>query len=212
MLLNKEVVMNSRFFINVISIAVFVSSGIILNGCASQPVTPTAIDTVMKNEFIGAPDWVTKDCASYIKDNKKICGVGSIGGTRNPSLARTTAVARARTEIARTLQTRVTAMLKDYQATTSGGEYFGKYASDEQHVVDVSKQITNMTISGTVQKEIWISKNGIYYVLVTLDIEKFKNIVQNMHSLPESVRKAVVERADKAFKELDVEIDKQKEN
>jgi hypothetical protein len=204
--------MKSRFFINVISIAVFVSSGIILSGCASQPVTPTAIDTVMKNEFIGAPDWVTKDCALYIKDNKKICGVGSIGGTRNPSLARTTAVARARTEIARTLQTRVTAMLKDYQATTSGGEYFGKYASDEQHVVDVSKQITNMTISGTVQKEIWVSKNGIYYVLVTLDIEKFKNIVQNMHSLPESVRKAVVQRADKAFKELDVEIDKQKEN
>jgi len=204
--------MNSRFFVNVISIAVFVSSGIILKGCASQPVTPTAIDTVMKNEFIGAPDWVTKDCASYIKDNKKICGVGSIGGTRNPSIARTTAVARAKTEIARSLQTRVTAMLKDYQATTSGGEYFGKYASDEQHVVDVSKQITNMTISGTVQKEIWVSKNGIYYVLVTLDIEKFKNIVQNMHSLPESVRKAVVERADKAFKELDVEIDKQKEN
>ncbi|MFZ1037870.1 MAG: LPP20 family lipoprotein [Smithella sp.] len=204
--------MNSRFFINVISIAVFVSSGIILSGCASQPVTPTAIDTVMKNEFIGAPDWVTKDCASYIKDNKKICGVGSIGGTRNPSIARTTAVARARTEIARNLQTRVLAMLKDYQATTSGGEYFGKYASDEQHVVDVSKQITNMTISGTVQKEIWVSKNGIYYVLVTLDIEKFKNIVQNMHSLPESVRKAVVQRADKAFGELDREIDKPKEN
>jgi hypothetical protein len=204
--------MNSRFFINVISIAVFVSSGIILSGCASQPVTPTAIDTVMKNEFIGAPDWVTKDCASYIKDNKKICGVGSIGGTRNPSIARTTAVARARTEIARNLQTRVLAMLKDYQATTSGGQYFGKYASDEQHVVDVSKQITNMTISGTVQKEIWVSKNGIYYVLVTLDIEKFKNIVQNMHSLPESVRKAVVQRADKAFGELDREIDKPKEN
>ena len=204
--------MNSRFFINVISIAVFVSSGIILSGCASQPVTPTAIDTVMKNEFIGAPDWVTKDCASYIKDNKKICGVGSIGGTRNPSIARTTAVARARTEIARNLQTRVLAMLKDYQATTSGGQYFGKYASDEQHVVDVSKQITNMTISGTVQKEIWVGKNGIYYVLVTLDIEKFKNIVQNMHSLPESVRKAVVQRADKAFGELDREIDKPKEN
>ncbi len=204
--------MNSRFFVNVISIAVFVSSGIILSGCASQPVTPTAIDTVMKNEFIGAPDWVTKDCASYIKDNKKICGVGSIGGTRNPSIARTTAVARARTEIARNLQTRVLTMLKDYQATTSGGEYFGKYASDEQHVVDVSKQITNMTISGTVQKEIWVSKNGIYYVLVTLDTEKFKNIVQNMHSLPESVRTAVVQRADKAFGDLDREIDKQKEN
>ncbi len=204
--------MNSRLLIHLISIAVFVSSGIILNGCVSTPVTPSAIDTVMKNEFIGAPDWVTKDCASYIKDNKKICGVGSIGGTRNPSLARTTAVARARTEIARTLQTRVIAMLKDYQATTSGGEYFGKYASDEQHVVDVSKQITDMTISGTEQKETWVSKNGIYYVLVILNVEKFKNIVQNMHSLPESVRKAVVQRADKAFGELDREIYKPKEN
>ncbi|HUN53886.1 MAG TPA: LPP20 family lipoprotein [Smithella sp.] len=204
--------MNSRLLIKVICIAVLVSSGIILYGCATQPVTPTAIDTVMKNEFVGAPDWVTKDCASYIKDDKKICGVGSVGGTRNPSIARTTGVARAKTEIARTLQTRVTAMLKDYQATTSGGEYFGKYASDEQHVVDVSKQITEMTLSGVEQKETWISKNGIYYVLVTLNVEKFKNIVQNMHSLPESVRKAVVQRADKAFGELNRESDKMKEN
>ena len=204
--------MNSRFFINVISIAVFVSSGIILSGCASQPVTPTAIDTVMKNEFIGAPDWVTKDCASYIKDNKKICGVGSIGGTRNPSIARTTAVARARTEIARNLQTRVLAMLKDYQATTSGGEYFGKYASDEQQCSRCFQTNYQHDYIRHCTEEIWVSKNGIYYVLVTLDTEKFKNIVQNMHSLPESVRKAVVQRADKAFGELDREIDKQKEN
>jgi hypothetical protein len=166
----------------------------------------------MKNEFDGAPGWVTKGCTSYIKDSKKICGVGSIGGTRNPSLIRTTAVSRARTEIARNLQTKVIAMLQDYQATTSGGQYFGKSASDEQHVVDVSKQITDLTLSGTEQKDSWISKNGTYYALIILNVEKFKNIVNNMNNIPESVRKSVIEHADKAFKELDMEIDKQKEN
>jgi hypothetical protein len=210
---DKEAFMNVRFIINLISIAVLASIGILLNGCASNSVTqPTAINTVMKNEFDGAPDWVTKGCASYIKDSKIICGVGSIGGTRDPSLARTTAVGRARTEMARTLQTKVIAMLKDYQATTTGGEYFGKSASDEQHVVDVSKQITNTTLSGTEQNNSWISDNGTYYALVILNVEKFKDVVENMNSLPESVRKAVVERADKAFEKLDIEIDKRKEN
>jgi len=205
--------MNARLVINLISIAVIASMGLLLNGCAGNSVTqPTEINTVMKNEFNGAPDWVTKGCSSYIKDSKNICGVGSMGGTRNPSIARTTSIARARTEMARVLQTKVTAMLKDYQSTTTGGEYFGKSASDEQHVVDVSKQITDMTLSGTEHKDSWISGNGTYYALVILSVEKFKDVVNNMNKLPESVRKAVIERADKAFEELDTEIDKKKEN
>jgi len=39
----------------------------------------------------------------------------------NVALARSAAEGRARTELARSLQTRVKAMLKDYQAATQGG-------------------------------------------------------------------------------------------
>ena len=205
--------MNVNLFVNMISIVILVFSLIFINGCATQQVNePKEIASVMKNEFNGAPDWVTKSCNSYIKDEKKICGVGSIGGTRNPSLARSAAIGRAKTEISRTLQTKVMAMLKDYQATTTGGQYFGTSASDEQHVVDVSKQITDTTLVGAEINHSWISNNGTYYALVVLNVDKFKDIVNNMKTLPESTRKAIIERANKSFEELDKEIDKQREN
>ena len=54
-----------------------------------------------------------------------------------------------------------------------------------------------------------VSKTGAYYALVELDVDKFKDTVNKIQNLSESVRKAVIERADKAFEELDNEIDKQ---
>jgi hypothetical protein len=180
------------------------------SSCASSQPPPK----VEKSEFDGAPKWVTQGCSAYWgekKGEKKICGVGSATGTRNISLARTAAQGRARTEIARSLQVQVQSMLKDYQATTTGGQEFGKSASDEQHIVDVSKQITDTTLAGTEQVDTWISPNGTMWVLVALDVEGFKGAIQKMGQLSESVRKAVVERADKAFDELDKAIDKSRE-
>ena len=86
-----------------------------------------------------------------------------MGGTRNISLARTTATARARTEIARSLNTHVSAMLKDCQASTTGGSEYAESASDEQHIVDVSKQITKASLSGTRLKKTWISPKGTVF-------------------------------------------------
>lgn len=194
-----------------VSLAVLICmcAGIGFSGCAGK--TPPKPETVMEREFDGAPDWVRKHCGCYWDKKegpKKICGVGSCGGTRNPSMARTTAIARARTDIARTMQTGLEAMLKDYQATTSGGEHFGTQAADEQHVQDVSKQITEMSLSGTEFVDSWISKNGTFYALVACDMEKFKDAVNAMNSLSESVRRAVIQNADKAFADLEQEMDK----
>ena len=51
-----------------------------------------------------------------------------MAGTKNPGLARSAAVARARTEMARGLETKIQALLKDYQATSTGGSDFAKLA------------------------------------------------------------------------------------
>lgn len=184
-----------------------------LGACAKKIPTPKPIEQVYNHEFSGAPDWVTKNCSCYNNKDKKatpaICGVGSIGGSRNVSLMRTTATARARTELARSLQVKVKAMLKDYQGSTTGGENFGTSAADDQFVVDVSKQITYTTLSGTELVDTWISPNGTYYVLVVMNVDKFKDAISKMSNLSDSVRKAVEERADKAFEDLDTEIEKQ---
>lgn len=155
----------------------------------------------------GAPDWVLQGCAAYWDDDDdaRICGVGSVAGTRNISLARTAAIGRARTEIARSLQVKVQSMLKDYSATTSGGENFGGEANDEQYIEDVSKQITQLTLSGTTLQDTWVGPDGTLYTLVSLDVENFSNSLDQISSLSEKVREAVKERADASFRELDEE-------
>ena len=195
--------MNTRFLraCALFAMAVAVLAG---GGCAGTKPKPPA--TVVKQELAGAPCWVAKGGGCYFKEAERakyICGVGSVGGTRNVGLAREAAMGRGRTEIARSLSVRVASMLKDYQATTTGGAEFGTSAADEQHITDVSKQITDMTLSGTEIVDSWISDSGTYYARCRLDVEGFKDAVRRMASLSESVRQAVVERADKAFEELD---------
>jgi hypothetical protein len=125
--------------------------------------------------------------------------VGSAGGSRNIALTTSTAEGRGRTAIARTLDTKVQAMLKDYQATTTGGEEFGDAAADEQHIVDVSKQLTNGTLSGAERRDLWISPSGVVYALMVLDLEKFQGAVWSMKQLSESVRSHVAQEAAKEF-------------
>lgn len=199
----KRILAVGGLFIVVAALAVCV-------GCGGTHSKPPA--TIISNEFDGAPCWVTKGCSCYFKDgdkNKQVCGVGSVGGTRNTGLAREAALGRARTEIARSLQIRVKALLKDYQATTTGGEQFGQAAADEQHITDTAKQVTDMTLSGTEMVDSWISSSGNLYVLARLDVEGFKDAVSRMNNLSENVRQAVIQRADKAFEELDLEIEAQ---
>jgi hypothetical protein len=162
---------------------------------------------MMPNEFAGAPNWVIKGCQGFDgeAEGAKLCGVGSFKGSSNISLARTAAMARGRTEIARSLGVKVRSMLKDYQATTTGGAEFGEAASDEQHVVDVSKQITDISLTGTEIQDTWISNSGTYYTLMVLDVEQFEKSVNGMKRLSETVRQAIVERAEAAFTDLDDE-------
>jgi hypothetical protein len=74
----------------------------------------------------------------------------------------------------------------------------------------VAKQITDLTVAGTERRALWTSKKGTVYVLVVMDLKKFKGAISQMGSLSEGVRKAVEERAEKAFQELDKETEKEK--
>jgi hypothetical protein len=186
----------------VVIMVVFVASLFVASCGSSEEKKGTG--SAVKNELEGAPDWVMGN----ENNAKQICGVGSAAGTRNASLARTAAMGRGRTEIARTLQVQVKSMLKDYQSTTTGGEAFGQAANDEQHIEDVSKQITDTTLTGSELRKTWISNPGTLYVLMGVDLVKFKDALNNMSQLNEQVRAAVVERADKAFEALDKETSK----
>lgn len=172
----------------------------LLAGCGGT-ATPTT-RTVVSEELEGAPDWVLN---GRDDNDKTLSAIGSIVGTNNVALARSSALGRARTELSRQLDLKVKAMLKDYQATTTGGGAFGEAANDEQEIVDVARQVTELNLSGTRQEDTWISKTGTYYVLVSLDVDAFKNTVSKMGHLSEDIRRAVSVRADQAFTDLDAQ-------
>jgi hypothetical protein len=170
----------------------------IVVGCGTSPPKP---QNALQAELVGAPKWAQGACQLGMPNKKGVCGTGSVAGMTNISLARSAAEGRARTELARSLQTRVKAMLKDYQAATQGGP--GNKTASEQHIEDVSKQITDTTLSGTRLEDTWISNGGTFWALVVLDTDAFKDSLSNMKQLDERMRAAIVQRADKAFSELD---------
>ena len=92
-------------------------------------------------------------------------------------------------------------MLKDYQAAVQGGP--GNKLNNEQYVSDTSKDITDMTLSGTRLEDTWVSDSGTFYALMVLDVNAFRDQVKGMNQLDEQVRQAIVERAEKSFDELD---------
>ncbi len=179
-------------------------ASVLVLACSSPPPRSAARpeEPAVQSELAGAPEWIRRGCGAYWADapDRGVCGIGSASGSRNLALKTSSAEGRGRTAIARTLGTRVTAMLKDYQATTTGGEEYGTAASDEQHVVDVAMQLTDATLAGAQRRDLWISPSGVVYALMVLDLERFQQTVWSMKQLSEDLRSAVAQRA---AKELD---------
>jgi hypothetical protein len=155
----------------------------------------------MKAELQGLPKWALGKCQEGLKNKDAICGSGSVQGMSNISLARSAAEGRARTELARSLQVRVKSMLKDYQAATTGGPE--NQTASEQHIEDVSKQITDVTLSGSRLEDTFVSETGTFWALVALDTESFKDSLKKMNDLDERIRAHIEKHADHAFRELD---------
>lgn len=145
-----------------------------------------------------APDWVRGDCRNTFKDQIVLCGVGAVSGVSSPSLARNTAMARGRTEIARYLEVEVQSVLTDYQAAKGG--------ATEQEIVDQSKQIADMTLSGTRMAQYWVGKDGTYYALMALDLESYTAKLEGADSVEPPLKQALIEKAKKTFSSRDTEV------
>lgn len=145
------------------------------------------------NALAGAPAWVTGDCRKHFGQtaNEVICGVGAVSDVKSPTLARNAAMGRGRTEIARYLEVRVKSILTDYQAQAGG--------VSEQVIEENSKQITDVTLSGTRMADYWVAPDGTYYALMTLGLTEFRTSVEQVQGISEPVRQVVLQNATKAF-------------
>lgn len=165
--------------------------GLSLSACGSKPaIEDPGLFTA--EEFRGAPQWVLKGQG---EDPKLIYGLGSFTGSRDVGLARDTALARARNDIALRLQAEVRSLLESYQATTTGGSGYGYEVADEQHVENMVAQVGRMDLTGAGMQEMWISPKGTMWVLASVDIEEFDSKLNAMTQLNARLREDIVKRA-----------------
>jgi hypothetical protein len=163
----------------------------------------------MSNQFLHAsgPDWVNKGSGAFGGDRGKIFyGVGIASGIHNAPMRRSTADSRARAEIAKTLETYVAVLNKDYMASTTAGDM--KVSSEEQHVQQALKTYSQMELSGAIIVDHWLDSDGTEYSLAQLDMATFKDNLEKMKELNTQVREAVRANADKAFDDLSAEEEK----
>ncbi len=149
-------------------IVIFFAWGIALMGCSK----PQVANEILSEEFEDAPKWVLGEQA----EGGALTAVGSARiGKGGMQFARTEAMAHARSELARQLAVKVKGLVNNFSQQVGVGEGQTLDLFSEQ----VSKQVTNETISGSKQKELWISPASDLYVLVFIDPEMVKASVKN---------------------------------
>ena len=92
-------------------------------------------------------------------------GVGT-AKKQNPSLAKKTATARARDEIAQAVDVKVSTMIKDFMQESGVGEN----AQALEFTESVSKQVASQALAGSTILRTEVGKDGTFYVLVSYSL------------------------------------------
>lgn len=161
----------------------------------------------LKNE---EPEWVQKGHGAFLDNGQKaFYGVGAVTGVKNKPLAKTAADNRARAEIAKVFETYSASLMRDYAASTTAGDF--KKTSEEQNIEQTIKTFSANTLSGVMIIDHWTDpSDGTLYALARLDLDRFKENIQQARELNAAVRDYVRQNAEKAFEALDQEEEKRR--
>ncbi|HEX7965735.1 MAG TPA: hypothetical protein VF651_08465 [Gammaproteobacteria bacterium] len=145
----------------------------------------------------GAPDWVNEGTQVVNdKDGRLIHGVGMAPNMNDLSLQTSTADDRARTEVARVLNSFMHVVSQDYSASAGSGQ-------DQQSEQSVSRQIQNITeqnVSGARIIRHWRNeKDGSVWSIAELDLKQVKDMVANSKDMNGAFRDYFNSHADNIF-------------
>jgi LPP20 lipoprotein len=117
------------------------------------------------------------------------------------SLSRTTALSRARDDVARQIQVSVKNALTDYAQQSGAG-------TDQQaisFVENVSRQVADVSLSGCRTKKVAVGDDGTVYALVSYPVSALNQTAQTQFSQNEASAFAEF-KADEALKQMDQEL------
>jgi hypothetical protein len=132
--------------------------------CGTTPASTT------KTGPTNTPEWLND-----FPPEDVLWGIG-IAKQSSPSMSMTTAEARARVGIARQLQTKVQAMFTDYNLDAGNVNNQANTSLQE----DVSRQITNMDVSGARPIKRWEAPDGTWWFLVEFKKSDAKTAVASI--------------------------------
>jgi len=193
-------------FLTKLGLVALAISATLMTGCSSNKldVKEKVKSETMQSELEGAPKWVME----YPDNSDYIYGVGISENTNMDfSFQKTEAMGYARDEIVRSVSVKVKNMLKSFKERTGGGES----ATFDRVATNVSKQVANQTLNGSRQEDMWISKSGRLYVLVSVSKDSVKESVKNKLSTSLNNNNAAWQqfRSKQGQEELNQEIDKE---
>ncbi|MFH1097446.1 MAG: LPP20 family lipoprotein [Candidatus Desantisbacteria bacterium] len=153
-------------------------------------------------EFADAPKWVLDTSVE-----KGLAAVGSAKiGKVGMQFARTEALANGRDELVRIMNVKISNMVKNFSQVTGVGDA----QSVDKVSNQVSKQIASEVLSGSRQKDMWVSPSGDVYILVIVDPSLIKQAVKD--GIESSCKNDAALwqqfQAKNAHEELDKEVDK----
>jgi len=177
-------------------------------GCSSAPVKEEKVaapECVFPNSQSAAPGWV---CDMAV-EGASVTAVGiAAKSSAGVSFMKQMAMTDARVQLAQTVRTRVTNMIKQYAETTGAANQ----QTVDQVNASVTKQITDETLVGTKLLRTITGPDGALYALVGLDESSAQQITEvAIKSSMNNDRAAWQQfRAQKAQDELAADIAKQK--
>ena len=118
-----------------------------------------------KAGHVSAPEWINE-----FPPDDVFWGIG-IARQSSQSMSMTTAEARARVSIARQLNTKVQAMFTDYNLDAGNARNQANTSLQE----DVSRQITNIDVSGARPIKRWQAPDGTWWDLVEMKKSDARN-------------------------------------
>jgi hypothetical protein len=147
---------------------ILAACSLFITGCSKK--VKKIDNEALEEEFKHAPAWVLN---GY--EEGSISAVGSaVIGKSGMQFAKTEALAQGRSELARQTSIKVKTLVNNFVQQTGLG--------DDQLVDRFSKQmtrqITNETLSGSRQKDMWISPSSELYILVVMDPAAVKESVK----------------------------------
>ena len=149
-----------------------------------------------------SPEWVRKGSGALDVDEGKVFyGIGAASDIQKQIFLKVTTENRARSEMAKIIETYVALLYKNYMLSTMANDL--STTAEELHVGRDLKSISRATRQHATIVDYWMdSTNGTLYALCKLDLAAFKAAIDDLHELDPKLREYSRNNAEKIHAEL----------